>query len=331
MTNLPNATQEIKKLLVLIKKHSKFVAVAHECPDGDSLGSALAMACVLRKLKKDVLILSDMVPEKYRYLPLIKDVSAKAPADIKDRVALLFDIPTLDRLGAIETTVKKCFSLVNVDHHLSNRLYGAINWIDTKASAVGEQVFELAKKLGVPLDKDIASCLYTSIVTDTGKFEYANTTPRTHRITAELLATGIKHQEITEQIYENYPKEKLALLAGALSSLKLECDGRVAWMAVTQELLNRSGVTIEWTDDIINFARGIRGVEVAVVFKEVCDPAGFRISFRSRKPEVVDVNTIARTFSGGGHKAAAGCNMVGGLQSVSQKVLGEIRNAYNAR
>ena len=184
------------------------------------------------------------------------------------------------------------------------------------------------KLLGVKLDRNIATCLYTSLVTDTGKFQYANTTTNTHRLAAELLSTGIDHQRITEYIYEDYPKEKLALLAGALQTLKLELGGKVAWLVITHDLLKKSGASLEWADDVINHARGIRGVEVAVVFKEAEQPGSYKVSFRSRNPKVVDVNKIACAFGGGGHQAASGCNMSGSLNDVAGKVMAELKKSY---
>ncbi len=323
-----SSTKEMEKIVALIRKSKKFVTVAHESPDGDSLGSALAMACALKKLKKDVCVMTDMVPEKYRYLPLLDKVSATAPKDLNERVVMLFDTPTLERLGSLEPLVSSCPLLVNVDHHVSNSRYGTMRWIDVTAAAVGEQVYDLIKRLGVKLDKNIAACLYTSLVTDTGKFQYSNTTQRTHRVAADLLATGINHTLIHERIYEDYPKEKLAMLSGALADVHLEFGGKVGWVVVTQQLLKASGSTLEWCDDIINHVRGISGVEVAAVFKESDEPGSFKVSFRSRNPKIADVNVIARKFSGGGHSAASGCNMEGTGQEVSQKVLAELEKIY---
>ncbi len=322
------SSKELDKIVALIRKSKKFVTVAHESPDGDSLGSALAMACALKEMKKNVCVMTDMVPEKYRYLPLVDQVSAKAPKDLNDRVVMLFDTPTLERLGSLEATVSSCPILVNVDHHVSNSRYGTIRWIDVSAAAVGEQVYDLIKRLRVKLDKNIAACLYTSLVTDTGKFQYSNTTTRSHRIAADLLATGINHTRIHEQIYEDYPKEKLAMLSGALADVHLEFGGKVGWIVVTQEMLKSSGATLEWCDDIINHVRGIRGVEVAAVFKESDEPGSFKVSFRSRNPKLADVNILARRFSGGGHSAASGCNMKGTGQEVTQKVLVQLEKIY---
>ena len=330
MARRSDSSKAMKQVAALVQKNKRFVMGAHECPDGDSLGSAMAMACALRKLKKDVRVMTDMVPQKYGYLPLVDLVKPTAPPDLSRRIVMLFDTPTLDRLGALKPFLDGCKNLVNIDHHVSNTLYGTVNWIDTSAASVGEQVYALLKMLRVKLDKDIATCIYTSIVTDTGKFQYSNTTQRTHRITADLLTTGLDHQRIIEHIYEDYPKEKLAMVCGALSTLKLECGGKVAWMAVSRELLQSTGATLEWADDIINYARGIKGVEAAVVFKESERDGEFKVSLRSRNPDVVDVNAIACKYSGGGHKAAAGYSICGSLDEVSQKVLADFRKIYGS-
>ena len=318
----------LKKLLSTIRQNKKFVMVAHESPDGDSLGCAMAMTCILRKLKKDVVVMTDMVPERYAYLPLVREIRATPPRDLNLRIAMLFDTPTLERLGSLQSLITRCSLLINIDHHVSNSRYGALNWVDTRAASVGEQVYEIMKLLRVKLDKNIAACLYTSIVTDTGKFQYANTTEHTHQIAAELLSTGNDHQRITEYIYEDYPKEKLALLSGALETLKLEYGGKVAWIVITHDLLKKSGASLEWADDVINQARGIRGVEVAVVFKEAEPPGSYKVSFRSRRPDVADVNKLACTFGGGGHRAASGCNMSGSLAEVVGRVMAELKKVY---
>ncbi len=323
-----SSKKDLKKLVAIIRGNKKFVMVAHESPDGDSLGSAMAMAHILRKLKKDVEVMTDMVPERYAYLPGVGEIKSTPPRDLAARIAMLFDTPTLGRLGSLQPLISRCTMLINIDHHVSNTRYGALNWVETKAASVGEQVYEILKLLKVKLDKKIAACLYTSIVTDTGKFQYANTTAHTHRFTADLLATGIDHQRITEYIYEDYPKEKLALLCGALETLKLECGGRVAWVVVNHGVLEKSGSSLEWADDVINHIRGIRGVEAAVVFKEAEQPGSYKISFRSRNPKIVDVNKIACKFGGGGHAAASGCNMSGSLNEVVEKVMVELRAVY---
>ena len=323
-----DSSRVMKQVAALIRKNKRFLMVAHECPDGDSLGSAMAMACALKKLKKDVRVMTDMVPQKYGYLPLVDQVKSSAPSDLSQRIVMLFDTPTLERLGTLKPSLDGCKNLINIDHHVSNTRYGTLDWIDTSAASVGEQVYALLKVLRVKLNKDIAACLYTSIVTDTGKFQYSNTTARTHTITADLLATGMDHQRIVEHIYEDYPKEKLSLVSGALSTLNLVCGGKVAWMVVSRDLLKRSGATLEWADDIINYARGIAGVEAAVVFKESEKDGEYKVSLRSRNPGVVDVNAIARKYHGGGHKAAAGYNIRGSLEDVSRKVMDDFRKIY---
>ena len=324
----PNSQKDIRAIVSVLRKSKKFIMVAHECPDGDSLGCAMAMMCILRKLKRDVVVMTDMVPEKYAYLPGVGEIKATPPRDLSGRVAMLFDTPTLERLGSLRPLITRCAQLINIDHHVSNSHYGALNWVDCSAASVGEQVYQIMKLLGVKLDRNIATCLYTSLVTDTGKFQYANTTTNTHRLAAELLSTGIDHQRITEYIYEDYPKEKLALLAGALQTLKLEFGGKVAWLVITHDLLKKSGASLEWADDVINHARGIRGVEVAVVFKEAEQPGSYKVSFRSRNPKVVDVNKIACAFGGGGHQAASGCNMRGSLDDVAGRVIAELKKSY---
>ncbi len=331
MKKAPKAAKKqdavLKKILSAIRGNKKFAMIAHESPDGDSLGSAMAMTCALRKMGKDVCLLTDMVPEKYRYLPLASQVLHALPKDMGERVGLVFDTPTPERLGSLKHAATACRMLINIDHHVSNLRYAGLNWIDTAAASVGEQVHALLKALRVKINKDIACCVYTAMVTDTGKFQYSNTSPRTHRIAEELLSTGIDHQRISEAIYDDYPQEKLALLSRALGAVHLICGGKAAWVAITQGMLRESGASMEWTDDVINFLRGIRGVEAVAVFKETEDPRNIKVSFRSRNPKV-DVNTIAGKFGGGGHCAASGCTLLMPLNEATGKVLEEFQKIY---
>ena len=313
----------------LLRTENAFLVLTHYRPDGDAVGSQLALAILLKNLGKQVEAWNDdEVPAKFRFLPN-SDLVRRPPAEPKDfDVVIAIDISTWPRAGNAAQRIGKKKHFVNIDHHVSNEKFADINWIVPEAPACGEIVLELIKRGGFTLTREIATCLFAAISTDTGSFTYANTTAGSLRAAAELVQTGINVGEVCRHIYESYPYARLQLLQMALADLKLMHNRRVAYYWVTNEMYEESGAKREDTEGLIDYARSIEGVSVAVLFEELPEAGKIRISLRSKNPRV-DVNSIARRFGGGGHREAAGARITGQPHDIEQKVLAAISTALN--
>ncbi|MCU0650968.1 MAG: bifunctional oligoribonuclease/PAP phosphatase NrnA, partial [Candidatus Omnitrophica bacterium] len=221
--------------------------------------------------------------------------------------------------------------VLNIDHHISNTGFGQVNWVDPKASCACELVWRLYKKMRLPISKEAAVCMYAGILTDTGSFRYSNTNSETHKITAELISKGINVPEVYRNIYGNVPYEDLKLLSRILPTMQRSADGSFVWFEIRKELLaGREKICFDLSENILNFARSLKGVQVVVLFKEnFATPGEVRVNFRSQG--AVDVNDVAQKFGGGGHKTASGATIAGRLPDIKRKVLSQVKRALNAR
>lgn len=297
----------INEIYDLIRHSANIGITFHTSPDGDSLGSALALLQGLRKLGKHAYIISkDRVPELYDFLPYKDEVNAAldAPKDNTDCVVVL-DCGNFERVSARLTLHNRKYKLANIDHHMSNGLYGDLNLLDTSAAAVGEIVHKILDALQIEIDKDMAICLYTSIVSDTGGFKHSNTTTVTHEIVGKLIETGFDFSEIHRLLFQNKKFNRLKLHGKVIENMYLLFNGEVAVMKLTKAMLDELGLEASDTSDIISLGVDIDTVEVTVLIKEVAD--GVKISLRSRS--VVDVRKIAEQFGGGGHVRASGLSI----------------------
>jgi phosphoesterase RecJ-like protein len=314
---------KIREIVDVIREHKTFCVLEHKKPDGDCIGSGLAMALALTKIgKRAVLVSEDPHPTVYAFLPgrhLHTRAVYLEPGDFSPEVAIFIDCTGEDRAGKAANLVMGR-TWINIDHHISNSDFGDLNLVDPNVSAAGELVYEVIRELGVEITPDIATCLYVSIATDTGGFRYQNTTSDTHRLAAELLDKGVKSWTVSEMVFECRSLSSILLLGKALSAIKLLFDGKVALIAITQEMLRSCGATMEDIEGIINYPRSVSGVEVALVFKETED--GVHVSFRSKA--LVDVSAIAVSLGGGGHPRAAGAVLDGDLETVQRRVLSAI-------
>ena len=305
---------------------ARHVALAcHLGPDGDALGSMLALTIALheRGLETAASWGSDPfeIPPHYTYLPGLDLLSPPSAFPSAPDLMITFDAGSFERLGTLEPNARATRNLVVIDHHVSNAHFGTVNLIDGDAAASAVLVFELLKRLGHPIDKDIATCLYTGVVTDTGRFQYKNTTPEVHRIAAELLAAGAPHVDITQTIYNTHPVGYLRLTATALEKLKL-LPG-IVWTWVTTEDLARADVGLEDIEALIDLIRTADVADVAVVLKQQSD-GRYRVSMRSKGEN--DVGKVAERFGGGGHMLAAGFTSANGdPNAVIEAIAGELR------
>jgi len=299
---------------------------AHKSPDGDALGSQLALMLALKKMNKTVIAHNlDPVPETYRFLPQNGDIKIGKPVQGRYDAYVVVDSDP-PRTGLFDKNYPADV-LINIDHHITNPLEWPLTWLDPNASACGEMVYKLIMELGVPIDRDIALCLYTAIFTDTGSFRYSNTTSESMRISAALLEAGADPWLVTENVYESIVFRRLKLLGTVLSGMERSTDGRIAWVVVTDELYRQTGTTAEDTDNFVNFVRSVKGVEVAVLFRQTA-PEQYKLSLRSKGR--VDLSGLAQTLGGGGHKNAAGGVLEGTIETVKQRVLDDLDKAIRA-
>jgi phosphoesterase RecJ-like protein len=303
-----------------LRKHDRFAVLSHVRPDGDALGSQLALALSLKQLGKDVRLWNeDGMLEKYSFLARA-ELLTKPPSTPEDvDVAIALDTAIQNRLGTAFPAVRSTKIWINIDHHLSNPGYGDLVYIDPTAPATGEIIFGLIKSQGLPFNRDIAENLYAAISTDTGSFQYPQTSARTFEIAAELIRTGLNVGRLSEQLYENFPRRRLELLRELLRTMRFEQEGRVASFSLSLKAAAELGVLPEDNEGLIDHLRAIRGVIVAVFFEELAE-GKVRVSMRS-KSDAVDVCAICQKFGGGGHTRAAGARVRGTLDEVEKRVL----------
>lgn len=307
-------------LLDCIASHQSFLLTAHARPDGDAIGSLLALDTILQELGKQTeMQLYDRVPLIYRTLPGSERIrtAPAVPAGSRAEVTILLECDGVERsrLSGIDPGC-----LINIDHHASGREFATINWIDTSASAVAEMIYRLALALEANIPAETATCLYTALLSDTGSFCYEGTTAETFALARNLVELGADPARIAQDVYFSNPASKMRLLGMALTTLQRE--GRIAWLWVTHTDMIRLGAVEEDCEGIVNYAVGISGVDVAVFLRELPDHR-VRISLRSKGP--VNVADVAQQFGGGGHVHASGCTLEGPLYSAMDRLLDRIR------
>jgi len=307
----------------ILRDHQRFAVLGHVRPDGDALGSQLALALSLQQLGKEVRVWNeDGMLEKYSFLPRAELLTKPPSFPENVDVAIALDTAIQNRLGTALAAVRSAKIWINIDHHLSNPGYGNIAYVDPSAPATAEIVFRLIKSQGLPFNRDIAENLYAAISTDTGSFQYPKTSAHTLEIAAELIRAGLDVGRLNQQLYENYPRRRLELLRELLRTMRFEQGDSVASFTLSLQTAAELGVLPEDNEGLIDHLRAIRGVIVAVFFEELTD-GKVRVSMRS-KSDAVDVCAICQKFGGGGHTLAAGARVHGTLAEVEEKVLEEI-------
>ena len=312
----------LSQVVELIENKDRFAITSHIRPDGDSLGSSLGLFWLLRALDKDVeVIMRDPAPHSYQKLPGADSIRVTPAVDRAYDAVFVIECSDIDRPGLID--LEKQF-VVNIDHHSTTALFGAINWIDSTASAVGEMIYNLCKATGVRVTKEIAECVYTALLTDTGSFHYSNTTERTFKIASELVRTGVKPAKTAEAIFGSYQWPKIELLSLVLATAKRDETGHIAWMEQTLEMQEQTRASEEDADGFVNYPLSVAEIEATALFKE-CSPGVYRTSLRSKGD--VNVAKVAEQFGGGGHRNAAGCTLKGNLDSVERQLVPLLQDA----
>jgi phosphoesterase RecJ-like protein len=312
---------DCSEVIKLILSCNKFLVLSHTHPDGDSIGSQLAFASVLRELGKDVLVANqDPIPDKYLFLSGADCVVTSIPTDYTCDALIVLDTASLKRLGSIVDRLPvKDVVVVNIDHHISNDQFGHIVFVRPERSSTSEIVFELIKAMDVPLTPERAEQLYTGIVTDTGSFRHPNTTFDTFFTGASLVKSGADPSRIASALYSANSVSRMRLLGLVLSSIDVVQD--VCCLTLTREMVRLSGASMDESEDFVDFPLSLKGVSVGLLFREQGD-GQIRISFRAKQE--MDVDEIARVFGGGGHESAAGCVISGELEDVKKKVVDEV-------
>ena len=320
-------TSDIDRVADAIRAGDRFLLTTHEGPDGDALGSLLATQRILETLGKDtVMFLAAKefpLPVEYRFLPL-EEVFHEPPADIADRVVIFLDCGNIDRMP-VDFLQNADNKVINIDHHHDNTRFGDVNLVDVDASCTAEIIYDLSGLLDVDVTPEIANALYVGLVTDTGKFMYENTHPRSHRMAAGLIDAGVQVNQVYRRLYEHAPVEKLKLLARALEGVSLRDEGRLAVTYISSEDYAVTGADAALTEGIIDHLRTIDGAVVAAVVRDQPDSnrAARKVSMRSTDGRV-DVSAIARLHGGGGHRRAAGFGTDLEFEQVVEFLIGEI-------
>ena len=302
-----------------LRESQRVVLLSHVRPDGDAFGSQLALALSLRQLEHDVTVWNeDGLLEKYSFLPGSKLLAKPDAGPQHFDLAVALDTAVQSRLGSAADSVT-ADKWINIDHHPTNPRYGDLVYIDPAAPATGQILFELLVAEQLPLDREIAENLFVAISTDTGSFQYPNTTARTFEIGAELLKRGVDVGRVSQLLYESYPRRRVELLRDLLGTMRVESDGKVAAFSLSLAVARRLDVKPEDNEGLIDHLRAIEGIVVAVFFEELPEEK-VRVSMRS-KNDAADVAAICAQFGGGGHKLAAGARVRGRLAEVEARVL----------
>jgi phosphoesterase RecJ-like protein len=315
----------IKAILKTIEEGRRFLVAAHENPDGDALASTLALTNALRELGKDVTAFNrDGVLEPFAFLPgaetVVTDLEGCAPFD----AGFVLDSGELRRAGS--HLRERCRILINIDHHPYSEEFGEIRFVDESASATGALIYRILTEGGIEISPSVALCIYTSILSDTGSFRYSNADPEAFHIAAEMVDKGVSPWDVASGLYESQGAERLRLLALALATLTVSTCGRYASVTVTAEMYDQIGAGAELTDGFVNYPRSIRGVEVAIFFRQVA-ASSFKVGMRSKGK--VDVGALARELGGGGHHNAAGALLDGSLDEIRKAVFARIDALLN--
>jgi phosphoesterase RecJ-like protein len=313
----------MQAVVAALRAHERFVVVTHENPDGDALGSLLATTVVLRGLGKDVVMYlagKAPLPAEYTFMQL-DGIVRELPADADERVLVAVDCAKADRIGPDPEPIERTSLVVNIDHHHDNSRFGAVNLVVADASSTGEVLRDVFRELDVELTPEIAEPLYIALVTDTGRFQYSNTTPKSLRLAAELVEAGADIHAVFQQVYESVEFAKLKLLARALERARVLEGGRIVVSYLVRTDFAEVGAAEPYSEGIIDYLRAVEGAELAVLIREPPRDEGptRRVSLRASIDEL-DASAIARSFGGGGHRQAAGFSSEASVDEIMERI-----------
>jgi bifunctional oligoribonuclease and PAP phosphatase NrnA len=316
----------IKDIAQAIRVRQRFVLSSHARPDGDSIGSQLAMAYALRALGKEAVVVNaDPAPAPLMQFPGVPDIRIAPTVEGAFDAAIIMECSDLARTGV--SGLDRYF-VINIDHHPGNTGYGQLNWFDSTAAACGEMVFDLVRELNVPLTREIATHVYLAILTDTGSFHYSSISPRTFEICGEALEAGVDPVLVARNVYDSNSMGRLKLFGAVLSAMQIDPSGRIAIVYLDHEMAREAGGTYEDTEGLINLPLTVKEIEAVVFFKQI-EGDQYRVSMRSKGD--IDVGGVAKSFGGGGHKNAAGCTVDGAIDALQKLFLEKIEAAIDGR
>src|SRR3954465_3593492 len=320
---MTRTSTDLQAVAAALREHDRFLVVTHENPDGDALGSLLATTLALRQIGKDVdmLLTGDApLPREYHFMEL-DGLLRELPDDVGERVLVAVDCAKADRIGPDETPLERSRLVVDIDHHHDNSRFGDVNLIVANASSTGEVLRDVFAELGVELTPEIAEPLYVALVTDTGRFQYSNTTPKALRLAAELVDAGADVHAVFQQVYESVEFAKLKLLARALERARVLEGGRIVVSFLVRTDFAEVGAAEPYSEGIIDYLRAVEGAELAALIREPPRDQGpaRRVSLRASIDEL-DVSAIARSFGGGGHRQAAGFSSEKSIDDITELV-----------
>ena len=317
---------EIQQIVDALRARQRFVLSSHSRPDGDSIGSQLAMAYALQAMGKEVTVVNaDPAAPPLMAFPGVRDIRIAPRADGEFDAAIIMECGDLARTGV---SGLERFFVINIDHHPGNTGYGRINWFDAGAAACAEMVYDLVRALGVPLSKEIATHVYLAILTDTGSFHYSSISPRTFDICRECLEAGVDPVLVARNVYDSNNMGRLKLFGAVLGAMQIDQTGRIAIVYVDHEMARAAGGTYEDTEGLVNLPLTVKEIEAVVFFKQEKGDE-YRVSLRSKGD--IDIGAVAKEFGGGGHKNAAGCTVHGTIASLRQLFVGKIERAIDGR
>lgn len=301
----------------------KVLLASHINPDGDAVGSLIALGLALEAMNKNVTLFNESpIPAVYRFLPAVELISRSINKTARYDCAVILDCGNLERIGSVVKPVKKIPTIINIDHHITNTGFGDIQHVDTSACATTEIVYRIIQKMGVPIDKTIATSIYTGIITDTGSFRFSNTNRAAFSICDEMMKKGVAPYDVAQHVYGAYSLGRIKLLNLALDSIEISDNGKLSIMTVTPDMLEQTGTQAEDTDGLIQYARRIKNVKVAALIQEYSKTkkrGKYHVSLRSDGS--VNVAEIAASYGGGGHFSASGYNSHLSLPDIKSEVM----------
>ena len=316
----------IQDIVHAIRGRQRFVLSSHSRPDGDSIGSQLAMVYALRALGKEAIAVNaDPAPPPLMQFPGVPDIRIAPAVEGEFDAAIIMECSDLARTGV--SGLDRSF-VINIDHHPGNTGFGQLMWFDSSAAACGEMVFDLVKALGVPLSREIATHVYLAILTDTGSFHYSSISPRTFEICRETLDAGVDPVLVARNVYDSNSMGRLKLFGAVLSAMQIDGTGRIAIVYLDHDMAREAGGTYEDTEGLINLPLTVKEIEAVVFFKQT-EGEQYRVSLRSKGD--IDVGGVAKTFGGGGHKNAAGCTVSGAIDALQKLFIAKIEDAIDGR
>ena len=319
---MTQTSSDLQAVVAALREHDRFLVVTHENPDGDALGSLLATTIVLRQLGKDVAMYLAGVgalPREYAFMPL-DGLLRELPEDMEERTLVAVDCAKADRMGPDSAPIDRAQLVVNIDHHHDNSRFGDVNLIVADASSTGEVLRDVFGALGAELTPELAEPLYIALVTDTGRFQYTNTTPKSLRLAAELVDAGADIHAVFQQVYESVEFAKLKLLARALERARVLEGGLIVVSYLVRTDFAEVGAAEPYSEGLIDYLRAVEGAELAALIREPPrDDAERRVSLRASIDEL-DVSAIARAFGGGGHRQAAGFSSEASIDEITELI-----------